>query len=568
MKKRLILLGFSVCAIVGLLLASNNRMNHEKEVMENVIFREEVGGRSVDFKIWEADDDRIYYLILPSFFEKNTADFLVEYDDLFYKIYIDDRLYHNRDRWIENLKEEMHVVRVEDIWGNVYLDKQLQVLKSGELPTMMVQVEAQEALYEAMDYAHKNSVEKGEMIFFDNSGDILLDTNLEVFRVRGNVTAMFAKKSFAFTLPNAVSLCNMEASQNWNLLANAADGSQIRNKMMLDWAGEVSEGYHPESEFVELFVNGEYQGLYLLTETVEIGEKKVSCAKNDFLLEMTLDYYVKENEPSIKTDSGHTFVINANSIVTEPQIQGVAAVLNEVESALYATDGKGRLTEKKLSELISIDSWTDAWLLREISSDHDMGVVSQFAYIDAYGEGKLEAGPVWDFDGTFGNGNVPLFRNPRCLIAAMPDIKGIRSTNHNRWFAPMYQNDEFRTALIAKFETEFYDKISRLTEYEIDAYEVPIRRSALLDSLKWNSDGNWDYFCPPEGFAIPTEGDYHKYDVLDIHTDMIKDFLKEKQQFLKELWIDGAKFEVIVEEHYEDGMNLELNNNIYEWIKK
>lgn len=551
----------AVLVLIGFARVGADRIKHEEEVMEDICFQEEVSGYPIDLKIWEAEDDAVYYLILPSFFEKETADFQIKYDDWFYRIYIDEILCRNGKVWQENLTEELHSIRVEDMFGNVYADKKLQVLKSGALPTIMVQVEAQEELYTTIDYANKSSVEKGKMLFFDTSGEVVLDTALEVFKVRGNLTAELDKKPFAFTLPEPTALCEMEEAVNWNLLANATDGSHIRNKLVFDWANEISTQYQPEGEFVEVFVNGEYQGLYLLTETVEMGENRVAHAEEGLLLEMTLDYYVKEAEPCIITESGHTFVVNWPEYVTEPQLTEILGYLNEIESALYS--------EKELSELIDIDSWTDAWLLREISSDHDMGIVSQYAYVENWTEkGRLMAGPVWDFDGTFGNGMVLLFQNPRSLVAAMPDTKGIKSTNQNRWLAPMYRNEEFRNALIAKYENEFYDKITVLLESEIDAYTVPIRRAALLDSLRWNSDGNYDYICPPEGFAIPAEGDYHKYDVLDIHTDMIKDFLKEKQQFLKELWIDGAEFEVIVEEHYEDGMNLELNNNIYEWIKK
>lgn len=559
----------AVLVLIGFVRIGADRIKHEEEVMEDICFQEEVSGYPIDLKIWEAEDDAVYYLILPSFFEKETADFQIKYDDWFYRIYIDEILCRNGKVWQENLTEELHSIRVEDMFGNVYADKKLQVLKSGALPTIMVQVEAQEELYTTIDYANKSSVEKGKMLFFDTSGEVVLDTALEVFKVRGNSTAQLDKKPFAFTLPKPTALCGMEEAVNWNLLANATDGSHIRNKLVLDWANEVSEDYQPEGEFVEMFVNGEYQGLYLLTETVEQGENKVECVDEGLLVEMDLDYYVKEGQANTKTREGHTFIIHSETIVTNTKTEEVTVYLNEIESALYSEDGIGATTEKKLSELIDIDSWTDMWLLREISSDHDIGTISQFAYVENWsGRSALKAGPAWDFDATFGNGMVPLYRNPRLLLAAMIDTKGIKSTNQNRWLAPMYQNEEFRNALIAKYENEFYGKITVLLESEIDAYTVPIRRAALLDSLRWNSDGNYDYICPPEGFAIPAEGDYHKYDVLDIHTDMIKDFLKEKQQFLKELWIDGAEFEVFVEEHYEDGMNLELNNNIYEWIKK
>ena len=531
MKLRIVLILVAVLFLVGFVSIGYERIIHENEVVNDMCFQEVVQGHFVDFKIWEAETDDTYYLIIPSFFKKETAHFQIKYDDWFYRIYIDDVLCRNDTVWHENLDEEMHSIRIEDITGAVHANKKFQVLLSGKLPTAMIQVEAKEALYTTIDYEKKSFVEKGKISFFDADGNIMVDTDLEVFKVRGNSTAELDKKPFAFTLPQPVSLCGMEAASNWNLLANATDGSHIRNKMVLDWAAEISEDYQPESEFVEVFVNGEYQGLYLLTETIELSENRVECKDEGLLIEMDLDYYVKEGQPHIKTNHGHTFIIHSDIPVTDVKIRKVADYLNEIEDVLYQESGKETEAAKPLSKLIDIDSWTDMWLLREISSDHDIGTISQFAYMECWEEKSiLKAGPAWDFDATFGNGMVPLYRNPRLLLAAMIDTKGIESTNQNRWLAPMYQNEEFRNALIEKYKNEFYHKISTLLDYEIDAYIFTIRRSALLDSLRWNSDGHYDYIYPPEGFAIQGEGDYHKYDVLDSHTDMVKNFLSEKQQ--------------------------------------
>ncbi len=58
--------------------------------------------------------------------------------------------------------------------------------------------------------------------------------SLTKFKVRGNLTATLEKKPFTFTLPAPLSLCGMEPAYKWNLLANATDGSYIRNKLVLD----------------------------------------------------------------------------------------------------------------------------------------------------------------------------------------------------------------------------------------------------------------------------------------------------------------------------------------------
>ena len=132
----------------------------------------------------------------------------------------------------------------------------------------------------------------------------------------------------------------------------------------------------------------------------------------------------------------------------------------------------------------------------------------------------------------------------------------------------MYCHKEFKDLLVQKFQTEVQPKIARLLEYEIDDYAEVICRPALLDSLRWIGNNQYYYFTAPADFSLGNQEDYHKYDVLDSHVRMIKSFLVEKEQFLQELWVDGVDFEVIIEEHNEYGMSLDLNNDIYTWIPK
>ena len=112
------------------------------------------------------------------------------------------------------------------------------------------------------------------------------------------------------------------------------------------------------------------------------------------------------------------------------------------------------------------------------------------------------------------------------------------------------------------------EPLKRLLEYEIDNYAEAVKRPALLDSLRWKGNGVHHYFALPKNYSLGEAEDYHKYDVMGCHIEMIKGFLAEKEQFLQELWIDGVEFEVMIEEHNEEGMSLELNNDIYTWIAK
>lgn len=213
--------------------------------------------------------------------------------------------------------------------------------------------------------------------------------------------------------------------------------------------------------------------------------------------------------------------------------------------------------------MLDFDSWTDAWLLEEISADVDLGTTSQFAYMENWKERSvLMAGPEWDFDVSLGNTNLEVFRNPRNLVVAIPNTKGIECVTQNKWLAPMYENGKFKELLIDKFQQEIQPKIKQLLDWQIDAYVEKIKRPILLDSVRWNKN----LIDAQEGESVPE--DYHRYDGVGARVEYLKDFLREKEKFLEELWIEGVEFEVIIEERNFSDMNLELNNDIYTWIRK
>ena len=130
---------------------------------------------------------------------------------------------------------------------------------------------------------------------------------------------------------------------------------------------------------------------------------------------------MEEDIPYVITDRGQIFAVNAPREVGPDEIKLIDVLLNDVESALYSEDGLSAVSGKRLEELIDMDSWTDAWLIQEVSGDHDTGIASQFAYIQE--DGRLYAGPVWDFDGTMGNVNTAMFRIPEALTTSI-EIRG------------------------------------------------------------------------------------------------------------------------------------------------
>ena len=82
-------------------------IEHEKNVMKDLRFVTEINEAAFEFSAWEVQREKAYYMVLPTMFEKSEFAAEVSYDDRFYSVYIDDKIYQNGDVWKDNLKEEL-----------------------------------------------------------------------------------------------------------------------------------------------------------------------------------------------------------------------------------------------------------------------------------------------------------------------------------------------------------------------------------------------------------------------------------------------------------------------------
>lgn len=568
-KMRIFMATGSGLLLLMLLLASYMQTDHEKEIMDNLFFESVFDGQRIQLGLWQDEAEEIYYLFLPSCFNENAEEFILKYEDGKGLLKIDGTSYRDGDI-IKDLEEEkLYKLELQGPFGSFYMSKGFRVLASETVPAIMITVEDEEDLLKTEEFSNKKYIETGDMLMLDEKGDILCSEKLAKFKVRGNLTAALDKKPFTFSFYEPVSLCGMAPAVKWNLLANATDGSYIRNKLILDLANESTNAYEPDGKFAELYLNGKYQGLYLLTEAVEVEENRLEIsAEKDCFLEMELDFRLEEDMSYVITDRGQLFVIHKERTVTDEEKEGIKNWLNDIESTLFAENDIPSQDGKPLCELLDMESWAEAWLIQEISGDHDTGIASQFAYALDKADPLLYAGPVWDFDGTMGNVNTVMFTNPEALTTSITNSRPQGNPNQNRWLAAMYRNDTFRAVLEEKYANVFKKNLEEVLDQKIDDYMKEISRSAVLDAFRWHEKRLEWMFVLPENLEIPDMGDYSRYAQLESHTDMIKRFLKEKKDFLDKLWIEHRNFCVVEVKNESSILNQDYNQTIYFWVEK
>lgn len=257
----------------------------------------------------------------------------------------------------------------------------------------------------------------------DGSANRLTDepaiTTRAEIRYRGNSSRHFDKKGYRvkFTLEdretsNDLDVLGMGAESSWVLHGPFLDKTLIRNYLGMNVAGQIMD-YAPDVRFCELFVNGEYQGLYLLMESVEEGPDRLPLTESDRGSAATS--YIVRRDWYDPTSSGSMddllydiavsryapieIVYPGTRTITDDQRAWIASDLNYIEKCLYSYDYD---TEPySYEEHLDVDTFVDYAIINEFSANLDAGSYSTYFYRDV--RGLLCAGPVWDFNNAFDN---------------------------------------------------------------------------------------------------------------------------------------------------------------------
>lgn len=359
----------------------------------------------------------------------------------------------------------------------------------------------------SMAYIHetKGNAEPGACRVYTQTGTLNYTGSVEALNGRGNASWWGSeKKPYSLELAAEGDLLGMGTAKKWVLLANGTEPSQIRNKAVLDFAAQAGLEYTPECRWVDLYLNGEYAGLYLLTERNEIHSRRVNIGKEStFLISMELESrLVEQGYPHIVTDAAQAFRIHETYLDTGE----LASIVQSAENAILAKDGVDPVTGKHWRELIDLDSWAEKYLLEELFANGDACSISQFFYYD--GE-KLFAGPAWDYDATM------LKLVPQTMYGNRFQACEGKSTP---WFHALYQKEEFLSRVKALYEDTFRPLLEQLLGTGLDAYAEQIKTAAAANALRWP--------------GTDTEASQKQ----------AKTYMEERMEFLDSLWLREEEY--------------------------
>ena len=228
-------------------------------------------------------------------------------------------------------------------------------------------------------------------------------------RGRGHSTWQWEKKPYRIKLDEGVPVLGLDKDKDWILLANYSDKSFLRNTVAYSM-GQLLDGldWTPTQYPVDLFINGEYRGVYTIGEHMEADDGRVdidrdsSSADTGYLLEAggvssaevgTVYYFHSAMDLAVY------IVIQSpkEDAVTEEQKAYIEDYLNKAEAAIVSGAG--------YEEYIDVDSFVDWIIIHEITYNLD-SCFRRSCYMTKDKGGKLKMGPIWDFDLAFGNYDI------------------------------------------------------------------------------------------------------------------------------------------------------------------
>lgn len=237
---------------------------------------------------------------------------------------------------------------------------------------------------------------------------------------RGSSSQGFPKKSYGFETKSLnmvdmdISLLGLPEENDWILYAPFTDKTMIRN--VLTYTLDASLGhYSPRCRYVELFLNGNYEGVYVLMEKIKRDKNRVDIAKllitDNTGEDLTGGYIIKIDKTTGGGGDGWTsYYSNAygktyyqydypKSIeITTPQKSYIETYVRNMERALYLEKFSGT---GSYHDFLNDSSFIDFMIINELTKNVDGYRLSSYLY---KGKNKLmNCGPIWDFNLSYGN---------------------------------------------------------------------------------------------------------------------------------------------------------------------
>lgn len=351
-----------------------------------------------------------------------------------------------------------------------------------------------------------------------------------MIRIRGHSSRHFEKKNYIVNLidelgeNNPQSVMGMDAHHEWALHGPYLDKTLVRNYISYTLAGQIM-GYVPNVRFCEVMINGEYMGLYLMTETITAGKEgarlSLTVDKKDntfsgYLLRVDRgsDTPLKNinsfSEYTFQTDSKVNVEYPGNANLTEELAHAIKNEFSEFEKALYSYDYDD--DEHGYKKYIDEKSFIDYFLINEFASNYDASQFSTYVYKGTDGKYHMT---VWDFNNAYDNYQENRTSHEQFLL------------QNKLWFSMLFKDEEFVEKVIQRYhELEETYLNEEYIEKLIDDTVIYLDDAVDRNFTRWGHT-----FTPLYDRLFEFERNHHSYDDALTH---LKEFIAKRSKWMSD----------------------------------
>lgn len=351
---------------------------------------------------------------------------------------------------------------------------------------------------------------------------------------RGNSSIYFDKKSYKLNLINEDNTENkenrflgMSAHDEWVLNGPFLDKTLLRNYLCFNISGEIMQNTS-EVRFCEIFLNGEYQGVYLALESISYREDRLELTKykeGDNFTSYIIRADRDKSQPyqlndfmkyvgKIRNNTSYEILYPPASKLNSEIVRYIEEDISVIQKMLYSFDYDDRVLGSKSQ--MDINSFVDYFIINEFFQNYDAGIYSTYFYKDV--KEKLSIGPVWDFNNSCNN-----------YMEVSRDETGFQMHNYS-WFFMLSKDDSF-TKLVIKRYRELRKTVLSET-YLLDYIDKTV--SWLGEAVDRNYE-IWGY-----SFDVAALDDYNKLSPDDRNLKSYDDAVLQLKNFLikRGNWLD------------------------------
>lgn len=414
----------------------------------------------------------------------------------------------------------------------------------------------------------KTNKATGRLLMQQADGTVVYDNKLTQIKGRGNSTWNGSKKPYQIKLDKKKDLlCTGDsdnAGKTWVLLANYYDPTTLHNTVAYDLAAAVGMPYTVQSMPVDLFYDGEYRGMYLLSEKVDIASGRVDLnsledANEDanpdtkledlpitngttangaayrycegmtdpeniaggYLLEMDYEWRATQEACWFRTKRGQYVTVKNPEFASKAEMDYIATLFQQFEDAIN-NGGTDPMSGRYYAELCDLSSIANCYLMNELTKNTD-GWRSSAFFFKSEDEDFLHMGPVWDMDLCFGDGYY--------AEVGDAELKTEFYTLYDNFTRPFYDHGDFRVAVRDQYTEKWYPLLSQVLLGDMDAvsedgslhslqwYIKRVDNSTLCNSLLWDVE-TYHYSLYPGGNTCESNRAFFR-DYLEVRSEWL-----------------------------------------------